>query len=214
MTRSALFSHLDKMETGNQCVKFIDLLVEHGYLTLRWFCPLSNINPFFLINMQVTNSATIVDYFPEAFVAEADDTKGMKVVVKRFIKRVTFRANNQKSYSTVVASDARYDWQSRINNGATVTDFNTDKLPSDEYMPMACVGWIMSFVSNFINTELMQTVSFTDMNTQQMFTAREQLMEDILSIVDGYLENVDIDDVDKESMVESLCDAVCHNFPS
>ena len=90
--------------------------------------------------MQVTNSATIVDYFPEAFVAEADDTKGMKVVVKRFIKRVTFRANNQKSYSTVVASDARYDWQSRINNGATVTDFNTDKLPSDEYMPMACVG--------------------------------------------------------------------------
>ena len=72
----------------------------------------------------------------------------------------------------------------------------------------------MSFVSNFINTELMQTVSFTDMNTQQMLTAREQLMEDILSIVDGYLENVDIDDVDKESMVESLCDAVCHNFPS
>ena len=44
MTLSTLFSHLDKMETGNQCVKFIDLLVEHGYLTLRWFCPLSNTN--------------------------------------------------------------------------------------------------------------------------------------------------------------------------
>ena len=72
----------------------------------------------------------------------------------------------------------------------------------------------MSFVSNFINTKLMQTVSFTDMNTQQMLTAREQLMEDILSIVDGYLENVDIDDVDKESMIESLCDSVCKNFPS
>ena len=90
--------------------------------------------------MQVTNSATIVDYFPEAFVAEADDTKGMKVVVKRFIKRVTFKANNQKSYSTVVASDARYDWQSRINNGVIVTDFNTDKMPQSEYMSMACVG--------------------------------------------------------------------------
>ncbi len=90
--------------------------------------------------MQVTNSATIVDYFPEAFVAEADDTKGMKVVVKRFIKRVTFKANNQKSYSTVGAIDARYDWQSRINNGATVTDFNTDKMDRSEYMPMACVG--------------------------------------------------------------------------
>ena len=88
--------------------------------------------------MQVTNSATIVDYFPEAFVAEADDIKGMKVTVRRFIKRVYFRANGMKSYSVVVASDARYDWQSRINNGATVTDFNTDKMPQSEYMPMSC----------------------------------------------------------------------------
>ncbi len=72
----------------------------------------------------------------------------------------------------------------------------------------------MSFLSNFTYSKLMQTVSFTDMNTQQMLTAREQLMEDIISIVDGYLENVDIDDVDKESMVVGLCDAVCHNFPS
>ena len=88
--------------------------------------------------MQVTNSATIVDYFPEAFVAQADDIKGMKVTIKRFIKRVTFRANNQKSYSVVVASDARYDWQSRINNGATVTNFNTDKMPRSEYIPMSC----------------------------------------------------------------------------
>ena len=38
--------------------------------------------------MQVTNSATIVDYFPEAFIAESDDIKGMKVTIKRFIKRV------------------------------------------------------------------------------------------------------------------------------
>ena len=52
------------------------------------------------------------------------------------------------------------------------------------------------------------------MNNQQMLTAREQLIEDIISIVDGYLENVDIDDVDKESMIVGLCDAVCFNFPS
>ena len=88
--------------------------------------------------MQVTNSATIVDYFPEAFVAEADDVKGMKVMIKRFIKRVTFRANGMKSYSTVVAIEAKYDWQSRIANGAEVTDFNTEKMPSSEYMPLAC----------------------------------------------------------------------------
>ena len=88
--------------------------------------------------MQVTNSATIVDYFPEAFIAEADDTKGMKVTVRRFIKRVYFRATRQRSYSVVNASDARYDWQSRINNGAIVTNFNTDKMDRSEYMPMMC----------------------------------------------------------------------------
>ena len=84
--------------------------------------------------MQVTNSATIVDYYPEAFVAQDDNTSK----VKRFIKRVYFRATGQRSYSVVNATDARYDWQSRINNGATVTDFNTDKMDRSEYMPMSC----------------------------------------------------------------------------
>ena len=88
--------------------------------------------------MQVTNSATIVDYFPEAFIAEADDFKGMKTTVRRFIKRVYFRSNGKRSYSVVSATDARYDWQSRINNGATVTNFNTDKMDRSEYMPMSC----------------------------------------------------------------------------
>lgn len=88
--------------------------------------------------MQVTNSATIVDYFPEAFIAEADDIKGMKVVIKRFIKRVYFRATGQRSYSVVVATDARNEWESRIAKGATVTYFNTEKMPRAEYMPMSC----------------------------------------------------------------------------
>ena len=88
--------------------------------------------------MQVTNLATIVDYFPEAFVAEACEKKGMKVVVKRFIRRVHFRATGQKSYSTVLGIEAKYDWQSRIAKGAEVTDFNTDKMPRSEYMPMMC----------------------------------------------------------------------------
>ena len=88
--------------------------------------------------MQVTNSATIVDYFPEAFIAEDDDNKGTKVVVKRFIRRVYFRATKQKSYSTIGKIEAKYDWQCRINKGAEVTDFNTDKLPRSEYMPLMC----------------------------------------------------------------------------
>ena len=74
--------------------------------------------------MQVTNSAVIVDYFPEAFIAESDDIKGMKVVIKRFIKRVYFRATGQRSYSTVVATDAKNDWQSRINNGGRIGDLH------------------------------------------------------------------------------------------
>ena len=88
--------------------------------------------------MQVTNSATIVDYFPEAFIAEDDDIKGMKVVVKRFIRRVYFRATGQQYYSTVLGIEAKYDWQSRIAKGAEVTDFNTDKMPRAEYMPLVC----------------------------------------------------------------------------
>ena len=90
--------------------------------------------------MQLTNSATIVDFFPEAFIAEACEKKGMKVVIKRFNKRVTFRANGMKSYSTVGMIDAKNEWAERIANGAEVTNFNTDKMPQSEYMPMACVG--------------------------------------------------------------------------
>ena len=88
--------------------------------------------------MQVTNSATIVDFFPEAFIAEACEEKGMKVMIKRFVRRVTFRATGQKSYSTIVAIEAKYDWQSRIAKGAEVTGYNTDKMPQSEYMPCYC----------------------------------------------------------------------------
>ena len=90
--------------------------------------------------MQVTNSVCTVDYFPEAFIAEADEIKGMKVTIRRFIKRVTFLVNGQKSYSVVGMIDAKYDWAARIANGAEVTDFNLDKMPREEYTPMACVG--------------------------------------------------------------------------
>ena len=88
--------------------------------------------------MQLTNSATIVDFFPEAFVAEACDEKGMKVVIKRFNKRVYFRCTGQRSYSVVVGTDAHNEWESRIAKGAVVTGFNTDKMPSSEYMPLYC----------------------------------------------------------------------------
>jgi len=90
--------------------------------------------------MQLINSATIVDFFPEAFIAESCDIKGMKVTVCRFNKRVTFLDNGAKSYSTVTALTARNEWAERIAGGATVTNFNLDKMPRSEYAPMACVG--------------------------------------------------------------------------
>ncbi|AIX28190.1 hypothetical protein Syn7803US1_54 [Synechococcus phage ACG-2014a] len=90
--------------------------------------------------MQLSNSVCTVDFFPEAFIAEADETKGMKVVVKRFNKRVTFNANGLKSYSTVTALTARNEWNERIAGGAEVTNYNLDKMPRSEYAPMACVG--------------------------------------------------------------------------
>jgi len=88
--------------------------------------------------MQLTTKVTIVDFFPEAFIAEADPITGMKVTVKRFNKRVTFRSNGLKSYSVVTEIDARNEWESRIANGAEVTGYNTDKMPRSEYMPMSC----------------------------------------------------------------------------
>jgi len=63
----------------------------------------------------------------------------MKVVVKRFNKRVTFN-NGIKSYSTVSMLTAQNEWETRIANGATVTDYNVEKMPRSEYAPMACVG--------------------------------------------------------------------------
>ena len=82
--------------------------------------------------MQVTTNATIVDFFPEAFIADEG--------VKRFQKRVTFIDNGVKSYSTVTMLTARNEWESRIANGAEVTDLNLDQMPRSEYTPMACVG--------------------------------------------------------------------------
>jgi len=62
----------------------------------------------------------------------------MKTVVKRFTKRVTFRANGMKSYSVVSMTDAKHEWASRIAKGAEVTGYNTEKMPAGEYMPLYC----------------------------------------------------------------------------
>ena len=80
--------------------------------------------------MQLTTNVTVVDFFPEAYIADEG--------VKRFQKRVTWRKNGLKSYSTVTMIDAKHEWESRISNGAEVTGYNTEKIPQSEYMPLYC----------------------------------------------------------------------------
>lgn len=80
--------------------------------------------------MQLTNNVTIVDFFPEAFIADEG--------VKRFQKRVTWKANGLKSYSTVTMLAARHEWNERIGNGSFVTDYHLDQMPRSEYAPMGC----------------------------------------------------------------------------
>ena len=150
--------------------------------------------------MQVTNSAAIVDYFPEAFIAEADDIKGMKVTIRRFIKRVYFRATGQKSYSVVKATDAKYDWSARINNGSTVTDFNTDKMPRSEYMPLMC--WFMSLIKHYLHTQMTDQLEIMD--------ARSELMADIVDIINEW----DTIEVSHDQLKVLLCNAVLKNFPT
>ena len=144
--------------------------------------------------MQLTNSATIVDYFPEAFIAEAVQDGGMIVTIKRFVKRVHFRANGMKSYSVVGAIDAKHDWSSRIANGAEVTEFNTDKLPREEYMPMVC--WFMSLIKNYLHIKMTET---TD-----NIIDRDQLQQNLIDRI--------VDDMDLKTLMQLVAEQLDHNY--
>jgi len=47
-----------------------------------------------------------------------------------------------------------------------------------------------------------------------MLSAREQLMDDIESIVISQYLNDKINEDDMEDLIRVLCDAVCKNFPT
>ena len=53
------------------------------------------------------------------------------------------------------------------------------------------------------------------MDKLEMLTAREQLMEDIDSVIDGWWVDTFEDEhsEEKEYLTRILCDAVCKNFP-
>jgi len=52
------------------------------------------------------------------------------------------------------------------------------------------------------------------MDRLEMFSAREQLMEDIDCIISGYFQGIEgIDEDELNEVTRILCDAVCTNFP-
>jgi hypothetical protein len=78
--------------------------------------------------MQLQNSATQVDFFPDA--------SG-----KRFVKRVIWHPGAESemiSFSTVVKTDALYSINNLIANGAKVVDFNLEAYSGSDYSTLAC----------------------------------------------------------------------------
>ena len=79
--------------------------------------------------MQLQTSATTVDFYPVGTDA------------KRFVKRVIWHQGDvteMTSFTTRVKSDAMYDINQYLANGATVTDFNLEAYTGDDYSPVYC----------------------------------------------------------------------------
>ena len=79
--------------------------------------------------MQLQTPATQVDFFP---IGDGS---------KRLVQRTTWHPGAESemvTYSTVLKSDMIYKVNNYIANGANVTDFNTEEIPSSEYSPMMC----------------------------------------------------------------------------
>ena len=66
----------------------------------------------------------------------------------------------------------------------------------------------MSLIKDYLHNKMTDRL--------EMLTAREQLMEDIDSIIDGWWVDTFEDEhsEEKEYLTRILCDAVCKNFPT
>jgi hypothetical protein len=83
--------------------------------------------------MQLQTSATQIDFFPV--------TSGNVAGSKRFVKRVIWHLGEETemiSFTTRVKSDAMYDINQYIANGATVSDFNLEAYTGTDYSPLYC----------------------------------------------------------------------------
>lgn len=78
--------------------------------------------------MQLQTSATQIDFYPVG-------------TGKRFVKRVIWHKGEETemtSFTTRVKSDAMYDINHYLANGATVTDFNLEAYQGSDYSPVYC----------------------------------------------------------------------------
>ena len=83
--------------------------------------------------MQLQTSATQIDFFPV--------NSGNVAGSKRFVKRVIWHKGEETemtSFSTRLKSDAMYDINQYIANGAIVSDFNLDSYQGSDYSPLYC----------------------------------------------------------------------------
>jgi len=81
--------------------------------------------------MQLQTSATQVDFYP------------VGTNPKRFVKRVIWHPTEEisqqmTSFTTRTKSDAMYDINQYLANGAIVTDFNTEAYTGSDYSPVYC----------------------------------------------------------------------------
>ena len=151
--------------------------------------------------MQLTSKDgnMVVDFYPVKFATGEIHNRLM-------LKVVTFMgATQSKSY--INKKDFQYEFDSRTHGyGYQVTD--ESMIPQLFNSAMACACWFMSFVSTF---------TYSKMNTNlEMLTAREQLMEDIDSIIETFCMEMWEGKYPEtqEDLTRILCDAVCKNFPT
>ena len=78
--------------------------------------------------MRLHTSATQIDFYPVG-------------TGKRYVKRVIWHPGSEQamtSFTTRVKTDAMYDINNYIANGATVSDFNLNEYTGKDYSPVYC----------------------------------------------------------------------------
>lgn len=78
--------------------------------------------------MHLSTSALQVDFFPVG-------------TGKRFVQRVIWHPGadtEMTSFCTVTRSEALYDAQQRLANGAELVEFNTEEYQGSDYRPLFC----------------------------------------------------------------------------